>query len=241
MVTLFQYPGHYGLSSVSPFCTKVELYLRLAGIPHEVKNGNPQSSPTKKLPTARIEGQVVADSGLIIEACKDQLGIDLDASLDARQRATGHLMRRTCEENLYWALVYSRWIDEACWPQQRAFLVGMLPPVIGPLLPGYLRSRVRTALHEHGLGRHPQEMIYRIGLADQQALTALLPDEGLLFGPEPSTFDATVGAFLWHILATPTDNPLSATARSTPRLVAYVRRVLERASWTEQAAALPPG
>lgn len=241
MVTLYQFPPAYGLSSVSPFCTKVELYLRLAGVPHEVKSGDVRQSPTGKLPTARVGGDLVADSGLIIEACKARLDVDLDAGLDAKQRALGHLIRRTCEENLYWALVYSRWLDDEGWKHQRPVLAGMLPPVIGPLLTGYLRSGVRKSMHGHGLARHNQETIYKIGLSDLESLVVLLPDDGFIHGAEPSTTDAVVGAFLWHILATPTDNPLSRSARASGPTVAYMRRVLERAGWTEQAAALPAG
>ena len=32
MITLYQFPAAYGLSSMSPFCTKVEVYFKLADI-----------------------------------------------------------------------------------------------------------------------------------------------------------------------------------------------------------------
>lgn len=33
MVTLYQPPGAWGIPSVSPFCVKLETWLRMAGVP----------------------------------------------------------------------------------------------------------------------------------------------------------------------------------------------------------------
>lgn len=238
MVTLYQFPGAFGLSSVSPFCTKVELFLRLAGLRFEVKNGDVRQSPTGKLPTARVGGELVADSGRILLACRDRLGVDLDAGQSAEQRALGHLIRRTCEEHLYWALVHFRWIDPEGWKHQETYLRDILPPVLHLVLPPVLRSGVRRSLHAQGLGRLDADAIGQAGRADVEALLTLLGAGPYALGSEPSSTDAVLGAFLWHLAATPTNNPLSRGVRQSPDAMAYLDRLLRRAGWDDAARAL---
>ena len=36
MITLFQFQRYWGLPNISPFCLKLETYLRLAKIPYQV-------------------------------------------------------------------------------------------------------------------------------------------------------------------------------------------------------------
>ena len=35
MIKLFQFPPYWGLPNASPFCMKVETYLRMTGIPYQ--------------------------------------------------------------------------------------------------------------------------------------------------------------------------------------------------------------
>ena len=237
MITLYQFPAGYGLSSVSPFCTKAELYLRLAGVPHEVRDGDPRVSPTRKLPVVVADGETIADSGRIIDWSRGRHGDSLDADLTARQRATAHLIRRAAEEHLYWAIVYSRWIDDAGWVHQRPVIASMLPAPARPFLPGILRSGVRKSLHAHGLGRHDPEQIYAAGAADVTAIADVLADRPFVLGDALSSADAVAAAFLWHVLRTPVESPLTRAA-ARPAVVVYVQRVLVAAGWEAQAAAL---
>jgi len=47
MITLHQYPGCWELPSLSPFCIKVETYLKMTGIPYKVVVENdPRHGPT---------------------------------------------------------------------------------------------------------------------------------------------------------------------------------------------------
>jgi len=87
--------------NVSPFCYKLELYLKLAKIPYEIVKGNHySSSPKNKLPYVQINDQVYDDSSLIIQHLQAKF-IDIDAGLNAAQKAQTHLLKSLIEERLY--------------------------------------------------------------------------------------------------------------------------------------------
>lgn len=224
MLTLYTFPGGYGLPSVSPFCTKTVVLLKLSGLEHEVKPGDPRATPHGKLPCLRHEGGLVPDSGLIEEWLREHQGVDLDAHLDASQRALGHLIRRTLEENVYWILLYSRWIDEDGWAHQGPIIKNMMPALVRAFMPALIRRGVRKSLVAHGIGRHPPEGIYAAGAADLRAIEARI--EGpFFFGEELSSCDITLLAFVGAILENPGASALKSAAEDCPKLVALVSAV----------------
>ena len=71
MIKLYQFKPAWGLPNPSPFCMKVETYLRMAGLPYEAINGAlPFKAPKKKLPYIEDGTQLIADSGFILEYLK---------------------------------------------------------------------------------------------------------------------------------------------------------------------------
>ncbi len=224
MLTLHVFPGAYGQPSVSPFCTKTMVFMKIAGIEHKAKPGDPRSAPNGKLPCLRHEDGIIPDSGLIQEWLKTNMGADMDADLTAQQQATGHVIRRMLEENLYWILVYSRWIDEAGWVQQKPVLQTMLPKMVRGFLPGILRKGLKKSLHAHGIGRHPQETIYAHGADDLQALEDMI--EGpFLFGDKLSSHDINIFAFVGGLYANPASSAIQDKANASPKLKALCEAV----------------
>ena len=224
MIELHQFRRAWGLNP-SPFCLKVETFCQLAGIPYKSIPTLPLKAPRGKLPFIIDEGQRIADSGHILAHLRAKAPTDIDAGLDARQRALGHLLRRTCEESLYFTVVYSRWIDEAGWAVARPEFFRGLPRLVKALLPGRLRKKVRTQLFNQGYGRHSRDEVFALGVDDLTAIAAHLGDHAFAVADRPTSFDSSVYALLKSILATPIDNPLKRAALGMPVLPAYVERV----------------
>ena len=235
-IELFQYPPGLGLSSLSPFCTKVEVYFQLTGINYRCRVGNPRLAPHGKLPYIRYNEELVGDSSQIIRRCQEWFVDTLDHGLDSQQRRTSHLLQRTIEEHFYWALVYSRWIDDSGWSRYREEIVALLPAALRWFLPAVLRRQVRGSLHQQGLGRHPPAEIYRRGIDDLNLLASILGDGPFIHGPRPTTIDATAYAFIWHTLDFPVDTPLTTAAHQKPELVNYVDRMNEQLDWPDITA-----
>jgi len=100
-IKLFQFPRMFGIPNVSPFCCKLETWLRIAGIPYEVVDTpDPRAGPKGKLPFIEDAGVRIADTSLIVDYLVKTRGVDPDARLDASQRAIALLVQRTLEEQL---------------------------------------------------------------------------------------------------------------------------------------------
>lgn len=69
----------------------------------------------------------VADAEAIIEQLKGEHGDPLDASMTSTERELAAAFQRLLEEDLYWAVVHTRWIDDAGWARTREAFFGALP------------------------------------------------------------------------------------------------------------------
>lgn len=229
MIKLYQFPPAWGLPNVSPFCMKVETYLRMASLPYECpRRADIRRAPKGKFPYIEDQGRRIADSGLIVEYLVATYGDKLDAELSAAQRAAALAIRRLLEEHLYWAMIHDRWEVRAHWQQTRRDFFGFLPPLVRRLLPPLIRKKVLAQLYGHGMGRHRSEEIYALGKADIDALAGLLGDQSFFLGESPSSLDASAYAFIANLMATPFDSPLKAATRSHSKLVSYAQRMRER-------------
>lgn len=229
MITLHQFHPAFGLPNPSPFCMKVETYLRMAGLPYRCDNrASPLSAPKGKLPWIDDDGAVVADSSFIVEHLRARHGDALDAWLTPAQRATALAFQRLFEEHLYWAVVHARWIAPAGWALTRQAFFGRLKPPQSWLIPSVARKRVRAKLVAQGLGRHSDAEIVALACRDLDAVAAQLDAHAFMLGDQPSSLDATAYAFLANLLWAPYEMPMRRHAQSLPVLEAYCRRMKAR-------------
>jgi glutathione S-transferase len=225
MLTLHQFPAGFGVPNGSPFCMKLECFLRLTGIPYRTALlRDPAEAPKGKGPFIEDEGQKLGDSALIIAHLIRTRGIDSDAGLTPVERAAARAIGIMLEEHLYFALLYSRWIEEAGWPVVRDTYLAPLPPAAQDAV----RERVRTRLRAQGMGLHTPEEIYALGTADIEALAAWLGHKPYLMGETPTTVDCIALGFTANLLAAAFATPLTAAARRQPNLVDYNERMLRR-------------
>ena len=105
-------------------------------------------------------------------------------------------MQRMMEEHLYWAAVYMRWVDPATRPDWLPYMRELLgvPTWLAPLVSRVAARRMAGTLRHHGLGRHSPETIWRLGIADVQALAHWLGQRPWGFGDAPTVVDAVTAA-----------------------------------------------
>lgn len=229
MITLHQFPPALGLPNASPFCLKLELYLRMAGLPyHNAYTLDLHKAPKGKLPWIDDDGAAVADSGLIIDYLKKKHGDPLDGGLDPEQRALALAIARLIEEHLYWAVLYDRWITPRGWAMTGPGFFGTLPWPLRSIVPLIARRGILAELRGQGMGRHSPEQIHALGVADVDALAALLGEKEFFLGAQMSSVDAIATAFLANILMVPLETPIKSAAADHANLVDYCRRMATR-------------
>jgi glutathione S-transferase len=201
----------------------------MTGIEHEsLTSSTPFGGPKKKAPWIEYKGKKLGDSTLIIDFLKQGFGKDPDANLDAGQRATIVAIQRLIEENLYWALVYDRWVREENWPRLKSTVLGDIPAPVRALLAPYARYAVKKQLAGHGMGLHSPEEIDAIAKKDIDALAALLGEGPWYFGDQPTMADATVYSLLANILFVEFESPMKDMIRAYPTLTAMLERFRAR-------------
>jgi glutathione S-transferase len=237
MITLHKFVPAWGLPDISPFCTKVETYLRMTGWQYQTKLGDSRKAPKQKLPYIELQGSTVCDSNDIVrtlETHKDNpLGHALDAGLSARDQAASRAVQSMLEEHLYFITYWRRWADPAGWAVMQPVLASMVvqlgvPRFAANLATGAIRRQSLKMLHTQGIGRHSPQEINAIGMQLLNALSDWLGEQAYMLGEQPRTLDATAYAFLIGVLLPPIEGPMKAHLQGKANLVAYCERMQAR-------------
>src|SRR6266700_6936043 len=99
------------------------------------------------------------------------------------------------EDNLYWAIVHTRWMDEANFARGPSTFFSGVPAPARPIVKAMVRRQVRNYLWSQGLGRHASVEILAIAAKDIESLAAILGEKPYLMGQKPSGGDASAFAF----------------------------------------------
>jgi glutathione S-transferase len=227
-IKLFQFPRLLSVPNLSPFCCKLETWLRLAGIPYEVvETPSPRKAPKGKAPFIEDAGQRIGDSSVIIYHLRTTRGIDPDANLTPAQRATALLVQRTLEEHYAFIILYTHFIRDAGWQHTRAAF-SKVPAPIRPLVGRMVRGRMRNILWVQGISRHADGDILTAGIDDWRAVLSAMPAGPFFFGEAPTSTDALVFGALAPTVFTPIQSPIRDFLRSHPACVAYAERMRAR-------------
>jgi len=229
-LVLYQPPRAWGTPNISPFCAKLETYLRITEIPYKVGAFSRSKAPKGKVPFVELSpGNFMGDSQLVIEELEKRLAAEgktpLDAGISPRDHAIARMVRRTLEEGYYFVGLFARWHHDEGYAHMREAFKQFVPALVVPIV----RRMQRKKLYEQGTGRHSYEDAMAMGGADLDALAELLGDRPFLLGDKPRVIDCTVFGFLEATLGFPLEGPLKKQGESHANLVAYRQRI--RARW----------
>jgi glutathione S-transferase len=220
MITLYSYPELFGVADNNGYGLKVFAFLRLTGVPFTHRHiFDASAAPRGQLPYIVDDGEAIGDSDAIIAHLVRKYGLTIDAGLTAAQRDTSLLVTRMLDD-LYWVMSYSRWKDEQFWPSFRDALQREHPALTEDGLRA-AQAFNSQRYHYQGIGRYAPAAAYARGLADLQVLANLIPADGYVFGPNPSSLDASIYGFIANILFYQIDTPLKQFVASHANLVRH--------------------
>ncbi len=224
MITLYGAGPGFGLPEISPYVTKTEVQLRMAGLPYRKERGAPGESPKGQVPYVDQDGVRVADSTFIRAYIEERHGIDLDEGLTARQRAEAWALERMLENHFGWTVGWERWLVRANFEKGPSHFFDGLPAAVK----ADVLIRVEAAMRSVGVGRHSPDEISWLAERSLIALSEILADKAYLYGEEPCGVDATAFAMLAGAMTPFFDSEIGRRAREFPNLVAYVERMMAR-------------
>lgn len=241
MITLYGFGTGFGLPEISPFVTKTEVQLKMAGLAYRKQRAMPPASPKGQLPFIDDDGQSVADSTFIRAHIERKYGFDFDLGLDRPARAQAWAFERMIESHVYWALVGARWVDPENFARGPAHFFDGAPEDRREKLREDAQFRVAENYLLSGLGRHAPDDDVELAVRSLLALSVQLGGKPYLMGEKPCGTDATAFGLLAGILTPFFASKLRIRAEEFENLVAYVERMMQQYypdfAWKEQREA----
>ena len=220
MITLYSYPELFGVADNNGYGLKVFAFMRLAGVPFAHEHiFDASAAPRGQLPYIVDDGETVGDSETIIAHLDKKYALAIDAGLSTAQRGQNLLVTRLLDD-LYWVMSYSRWKDERYFPAFRDALLREHPQLTVEGLRKAQEFNFQRYYYA-GIGRYAPEAAYARGLADLGALARLVPADGYVHGPQPTSIDAGIYGFIANIWFFDIDTPLKRSVAAQPNLVRH--------------------
>ncbi|GMR44903.1 hypothetical protein PMAYCL1PPCAC_15098, partial [Pristionchus mayeri] len=202
-VYLYQMYGTKSMSSFSPFCIKIEAFLRLHTIPFERRDVLVTKGENGKVPFIELNGEQTADSNIIIAKLAKQFNVqeyenDEDANID---HSIDHSICSMADFRTYNLLVHYKM---SCNQKilMRALAAGRVPDVIvdwlAPVVGYLLRSEYHRRINE-SIGKFTNEQFDELARKDLEVYRGLLGSKRFLFGDRLTTADCTL---FGHLAAT---------------------------------------
>jgi glutathione S-transferase len=228
MIILHGFGAGFGLPEKSPFVTKTEVQLKMAGLVYRKRPSMPPASPKGQLPYIDDDGERIADSTFIRAHIERKYGFDFDEGLTPLQRAQAWAYERMMEHHLYWALVGARWTDPDNFAKGPTHFFDAAPEHLREKMREDAQWRVAENYRLSGLGRHqPDEAIELVGRS-LLALSLALETGPYLMGNKPCGADATAFAMLAGIATPFFDSPLRRRVEESATLMAYLDRMMSQ-------------
>ena len=241
MIILHGFGPGFGLPEKSPFVTKTEVQLKMAGLAYRKEKAMPPSSPKGQLPYIVDDGESVADLTFIRAHVEGKYGFDFDAPLSLQARAQAWAFERMIEHHVYWALIGARWVDPENFAKGPAHFFDGAPEHMREKLREDAQFRVAENYLLSGLGRHAPDEDVDLAVRSLFALSVQLGDKPYLMGDSPCGTDATAFGALAGILTPFFVSPLRERAEQFPNLADYVDRMMlqyyPEFEWTQQRQA----
>ncbi len=229
MITLYGFGAYFGLPDASPFITKVDILLQMAGLDYVVKtDGDVTKAPREKYPIIDDNGTIVPDSTSIRFYLEKTYNLDFNQHVSAERQAALWGLERTAENEMYFLVLSERWLDDANFNKGPVVFFEKAPALIRPLICKMVRKRIEKTIWLQGLGRLTQDEQSELVERWVQACANTLGDRAYFGGEEPCAADATLFAFLIGM-----DCPFFKTSynnilKAHPALITYCERMMHR-------------
>ena len=232
MIILYGMPPAGGLRQLSPYVIKVEMALRYLNAEYKSQSVDPwkipKLSPNRKVPWIKIDNLEIGESDVIIEHLVKAYRSDLLESLSADDQILGTALKRLTEKNLYWYMVWSKFMTAESREEIIGCFFSRYPKLIQKFVSRYAIKTQTSFSKVHEIGSLSEARRDAEATADLLTLSRQLEKDDFILGPEVTVFDFSIAAMLASILFHTPKTWLTVLAESYPVFPAYLSRVSDR-------------
>lgn len=233
-ITLFQYPGTGGESTLSAPCGKARMALRVKGLDFKVHNVRSPAearrfNPRGRVPAMLIDGETIVDSTDIVTALDARFPDPPLTPATPLDRAQAKLLEDWADEVLYFYLAWMRWGVDANFERMRAVRLSRLPWPRRWILPPIARRIACGRCRGQGVGLKGDDVVRRELGECLDTLEVLLQGRRFLVGDRLSRADLAVAAVVDQMDEPRLTPDVAAEVRRRPGIVAWLDRVHEKA------------
>lgn len=212
-----------GVPNISPFAMKLEMWLRMTNIPYEVVDHVGFSRKVQS-PFILFNEEEIPDTNIIIEYLSKYFDKELYPTVSPELKAVGRSFLKMTEENTAWSVFWYRYVQNM--PEYMKYMKFQVPDDKQEQVGTGLSNHVRDRAWKHGIGRHSDDEIYKIGSDDIRAISTYLGKKKYFLGDTPTLIDCTLFGVLTQITCVPLDFPMATVIREEcPNLLEYVDRL----------------
>jgi len=230
-VYLFQFTRAKCIPSASPYCLKLETWLRMADVNYENIATMSGKSTKGQKPFVELNGKQIADSTFIIEELSKHFNKPLEGNMSEHERAQAHMAAIMFEQSVVWQMVYFRSLDMETalfGPEAMGDALTRTQKLGMPVFKMFMTHSVRGRLQAQGYGRNTTEENVKLTLDNLKAFSAHLGSKKYIGGDVLTRYDATVWAHMACLYFTPLKNDVKKFLNEDEKhanLKAYLQRV----------------
>lgn len=223
MIYLFQFPRSSTVPSLSPYCLKLETWLRIADIPYKNIGDFQIKSCEGTCPFIEFNGVEYPDSRLAIRDLTKLLHKEsLEGHLSDEQSAVSRAIEGMIEP----VLIYSTAKYRIPYARKIFSMFKETNAVFAWMFSRFWVKVITERLFAMGIGRHSEEETLWIVQDDLMALSKFLGSKHYFHGEKATRVDATVFGTLALILYIPFDTPTKQFMETKcPNLKAFAERI----------------
>ncbi|EYC28411.1 hypothetical protein Y032_0007g3213 [Ancylostoma ceylanicum] len=224
-VYLYQFPRSKALPNVSPFCLKVETFIKANKIPYEVCPVRMSRSEYGLLPFIELNGEHIADSQIIINRLIEHFNVKSLSS--PRDQAVARAVDRMADSH---TVLHQFKVIENTDEFMSLILPDMgcpsaLVPILTPAASFIMRGKAMKRIAA-GIGMMSSENYRYLLKKDYDAFQSLLGEQKFLFGDHITAADCTVFGQLATTLYIPSSSHAKDVLKDQyPALVEYCNRI----------------
>ena len=225
-------PPAGGLRQLSPYVVKVEMALTYLNAKYISKSVDPwkirKLSPNGKVPWIEIDNLEIGESDVIIEHLVKVYKSDLPGSLSADDQILGTALKRLTEKNLYWYMVWSKFMTAESREEIISCFFSRYPKSVQKFASRYAIKTHTSFSKVHEIGNLSEAIRDAEITSDLLTLSQQLEKDNFLLGQEITVFDFPIAAMLASILFHTPKTLLTVLVEGYPVFPAYLARVSDR-------------